>query len=646
MTDGKRKKYLGELLKEKGIITEDHVKYSLQVQKITKERVGEIFERLGFVTEHEVVITLAEQEGVEYIDLDGILPEEKILKLFNKNLCLNNLFLPMRVSEGSIEIATCNVSDPKLGQIIARQTGLPPILYISEKKKVVNAIHKFYYFLENPIEKLIETEVNLLAQDVEMARGMDNLVKYILHLAVKMRTTDIHIQPSWQETNISFRIDGVMTSVLSFPESLNRMVTTLKMKADMDIAEQRLPQDGRFSTTILNNDYDFRVSTVVSPQGENMVLRILPKESAIMGMQELGFFNEHIEVVDKLFREPFGIILLTGPTGSGKSTTLYAGIRCLNLIEKNVLTVEDPIEYDIPLLRQTQVNEKAGYNFANAIRYFLRHDPDVILVGEIRDPETAATAVTASTTGHMVLSTLHTNSALGAIPRLRDLGIRPYLIADSLLGVVSQRLVRKICNNCKESYKPSEWEKSYLKDSSITELYRGKGCEVCNGLGYFGRTLVYELLLVDRKLAILIEQEADMSRLFEGAKKSGFVDIFDVMIEKVKQGITSTQEAGRIMGHVRQESVDLELPQNNEFEVDEQEVVKEKADKMPGVIDHNDKFLKKSIDEFIHSMSESIDSIKVAGNVGGAEGLEKAASTYEALVKKGKEVQGFMAKYK
>jgi general secretion pathway protein E/type IV pilus assembly protein PilB len=271
-----------------------------------------------------------------------------------------------------------------------------------------------------------------------------------------------------------------------------------------------------------------------------------------MGMAQLGFFEEHIKIVEKMFNEPFGIILLTGPTGSGKSTTLYAGIRCLNLLEKNVITVEEPIEYDIPLLRQTQVNERAGYTFANAIRYFLRHDPDVILVGEIRDAETAATAITASTTGHLVLSTLHTNSAVGAMPRLKDLGIRSFLIGDSLIGVVSQRLVRRICNSCKESYDASDWEKSYLKDPSITELFRGTGCEVCNGSGYFGRTLVYELLTVDKELSRLIDQEADLSVISEKARESGFVDIFDITVEKVKQGITSVEEAIRILGHIRQ----------------------------------------------------------------------------------------------
>ena len=546
------KKYLGELLKEKDLITDEYIKYALQEQKITKEKLGEIFERHGFVTEYDVVLTLADQAGIPYIDADEILPEAYLLKMFNKNLCINNIFLPIRKTDNTVEVVTYNVSHDKVAQLISRQTGLVPKIFISERKKIINAINKFYYFLENPIEKLIQTEVNILSMDVEMARGMDNLIMHILHLAVKMRTTDIHIKPMKMSTNISFRVDGVMTPVLSLPVSLNRLVASFKMKAKMDIAEQRLPQDGRFTETILNNTYDFRVSTIITSQGENMVLRILPMEGTIIGLQQLGFFNEHVKVIEKMFNEPFGIILVTGPTGSGKSTTLYSGIRCLDLLGKNVITIEDPIEYEIPLLRQTQVNKKAGYTFVSAIRSFLRHDPDVILVGEIRDTETAATAVTASTTGHLVLSTLHTNSAIGAISRLRDLGIQPFLIADSLIGVLSQRLVRKICTACKESYIPSDLEKTYLHDSSLSILYRGKGCEVCNGSGYFGRTLVYELFTVNKDIAMYIEQESDLNLILEKSKQRGFVDIFEITAQKVKQGITTTEEAIRILGHVRQ----------------------------------------------------------------------------------------------
>ncbi len=551
MPEAQPRKPLGELLKEKGLIKENHIRYALQEQKITHERLGELFERLGFVTEHDVVTTLSEQSGVVYIDVDAILPEEAVLKMFNKNLCLNNQFLPIGRKDRNIEVATANVAAENLIQLISRQTGLVPTLYIAEYKKIINAINKFYYFLEHPVERLIANEISVLSQDKEMARGMENLVKHLLHLAIKMRATDIHIRPSAKSINISFRVDGVMTSVLSLPVTLNRLVASIKMRADMDIAEQRLPQDGRFTATILNNSYDFRVSTIVLPQGENMVMRILPMESAIMGLGQLGFLSEHIDHIKKIFNEPFGIILMTGPTGSGKSTSLYAGIRCLDLLEKNVLTVEEPIEYEIPLLRQTQVNEKAGYTFANAVRYFLRHDPDVILVGEIRDAETAATALTASTTGHLVLSTLHTNSALGAIPRLRDLGIPPFLIADSLIGVVSQRLVRKICLHCRTAYEPLQWEKVYLKKPDLAQLYKGQGCELCNQTGYFGRTLVYEFLTVNKELALMIEQGADISQLTHKFKNDGYVDIFDITSQKVIAGITTTEEAQRILGNVK-----------------------------------------------------------------------------------------------
>jgi len=549
----RQRKPLGELLKEKGIISESHIQFALQEQKITGERIGEVLERLCFVTEYDVITSLSEQEGIPYLDVDAVVPEDRLLKLFNKNFCINNNMLPLRVRDNAIEVAVASVADQKLTQAINRHSGLRPRYFLSEKNKIIDAIYKFYYFFENPIEKLIDNEVRLLAQDHEMARGMDNLIRYILHLAVKKRATDIHIRPMDKSINVSFRVDGVISSAFSMPINLARLITSIKMKADMDIAEQRIPQDGSFSETILNNEYDFRVSTVVSPEGENMVLRLLPTESTVMGMGQLGFFKEDIATVERIFNEPFGIVLLTGPTGSGKTTTLYAGIRSLDLLEKNVLTVEEPIEYHFPLLRQTQVNEKAGYTFANAIRYFLRHDPDVILVGEIRDAETAATAISASTTGHLVLSTLHSNSAIGAIPRLRDLGVRSFLIADSLLGVVSQRLVRKICQNCKEPYSPQDWERSYLRDTEIAELYRGRGCEVCGGSGYFGRTLVYEILVVDTEIAKLIGQEADLAVVAQKAREKGFKDIFQITSTKVKQGVTTTHEAMRVLGHIRQE---------------------------------------------------------------------------------------------
>ncbi|MFH2058218.1 MAG: GspE/PulE family protein [Pseudomonadota bacterium] len=552
MDEPKKNKPIGMLLQEKGIINEAHIQFALKEQKITKEMLGEVLERLSFATEMDVVSVLSKRGNVPYLDVDEVLPDEKLLKLFTKKLCLNNVFLPYNVDDRYADVAVSNFNDPKIGQMVSRNTGLTPRFYIAEKSKVINAINKFYYFLENPVEQAIESEIKLLSHDTEMIRGMDNLIKHILHLAVKMRATDIHLRPMEQTLNIGLRIDGVMQSVLAFPSSIGRLVSTLKMKADMDIAEQRLPQDGRFSESVLSNRYEFRVSTEVSPYGENMVLRVLPVGRSFLGLKELGFFDQDIARVKKMFNEPFGIILLTGPTGSGKSTTLYAGIRCLNLLEKNVLTVEDPIEVNMSLLRQTQVNEKAGYTFSTAIRHFLRHDPDVILVGEIRDPETAGTAISASSTGHLVLSTLHTNSAIGAIPRLRDLGIKSYMISDSLIGVVSQRLIRKICRSCKEEYTPEPWELDYLQDPTVTVLYRGKGCSLCNNSGYFGRTLVYEFLAIDRELSLMIEAETGLNEVTAKAKEKGFQDIFTITAEKTRMGVTSIEEAIRVIGNLKQ----------------------------------------------------------------------------------------------
>ncbi|MCP3876747.1 MAG: Flp pilus assembly complex ATPase component [Desulfobacteraceae bacterium] len=551
----KKSKPIGVLLKEKGLITEKHIEFALQEQKITKEIVGQVLERLGFITENDIVHVLSERENIPIINIDKQLPNESLLRRFNKIQCLKNVFLPIRTGDNHVDIAVNDVADQKISQLVARNIGLAPRLFLAEKTKIMDAVNQFYYFLENPIEKAIASEVRLISNDTEMARGMDTLINHILHLAVKMRATDIHIRPMEKSLNIGLRVDGVMQSVATFPAQVNRLISSIKMKADMDIAEQRVPQDGHFSATILNNSYDFRASTVIAPYGENMVLRVLPVGRAFMSLEELGFLKEDIELLRTMFNEPFGIILLTGPTGSGKSTTLYAGIKNLNLLEKNVITVEDPIEFVMPLLRQTQVNAKAGYNFSNAIRHFLRHDPDVILVGEIRDSETAVTAISASSTGHLVLSTLHTNSAIGAIPRLRDMGIRPFLIADSLVGVVSQRLVRQICPECKVEYEAQNWEKRYLKSSDIRVLYKGKGCDLCNGSGYFGRTLVYELLTIDNELSQLIDQKSEVSDIRRKAKEKGFRDIFHITVTKVKQGITTVEESMRVLGDLRQQNI-------------------------------------------------------------------------------------------
>ncbi|MEO5332209.1 MAG: GspE/PulE family protein [Magnetococcus sp. YQC-5] len=545
----KSTKQLGELLKEKGLITNTHIELALQDQKVTRERVGEILERLGFISQFDIATTIADQDGRKYVDVDQKRPSPASLRLFNINACLTHKFLPYFNDDKEAIVVTFSDDVEGLEKFISRSTGLKPRIRQGEKGKIINAIQYYYYFLENPVEKLIEKEIQLLYADRDGVRSLDSFVMHLLQLAVKARASDIHIRPMDLTISVAFRVDGVMRAQFALPLTFKRLISTLKMKSGMDIAEQRLPQDGSFSETILNNSFDFRVSSTICPYGENLVLRLLPTRGDFMGMRQLGVFEEDIELLTQIFNEPFGIVLLTGPTGSGKTTTLYAAVRRLNLTEKNILTVENPIEYRIPLIRQTQINIKAGYTFANAIRFFLRHDPDVIMVGEIRDQETAQTAVSASETGHLVLSTLHTNTALGAIPRLRSLGIPNFMLADSLVGVVSQRLVRKICPGCKEAYQPDADELAYLQDPEITTLWRGRGCEHCHQSGYMGRTLIYEILRSNRELAGMIGRDADLESMERSVIQAGFKNIFHTAVRKVKLGMTTVREVIRVLGH-------------------------------------------------------------------------------------------------
>ena len=545
----RQRKPIGELLKEKGLITDEYIGLALQDQRVTKERVGEILERLGFVSQYDVAQTISEQEGREYLDVEECLPANETLRLFNLNVCLTNHFLPLNHGDGRVRVVTATHDVEGLVRLISRQTGLEPEVYQGEKGKIANAVQHYYFFLDNPVESLLEREISALTADREEVRSPDNLINYLLQYAVKERASDIHIRPMDQSINVAFRVDGVMRPMFSLPPGLKRMTAALKMRAEMDIAEQRLPQDGSFTADILNTTYEIRGSTTVCPYGENMVMRLLPMRSDFLGLQQLGFFPEDMELLRRIFNEPYGIVLLTGPTGSGKSTTLYAAVRTLNLVQKHVITVENPIEYRVPLVRQTQVNVKANYTFANAIRYFLRHDPDVILVGEIRDQETATTALSASETGHLVLSTLHTNTAVGVIPRLRSLGVPSFQIAEALAGVVSQRLVRRICPSCKEPYEPEAWELEYLGRDDLETLYRGHGCEACGHSGYHGRTLVYEVLRPDADISARIGRDATMDALQESIDhRDDFVNIFQCAVRKVSLGETSVEEIVRVLG--------------------------------------------------------------------------------------------------
>lgn len=548
---------LGESLLNAELMNQNQMEFALQKQSVTGERLGELLVRLGIVSEFDLAKHLATQTGVEFIDVDIVpMPPADILRQFNQEYCLNRGFLPLSRdgNELIVVIGNANVQDVK--QAVSQRVGINCKIKQGEFSKVSQAIRHNYFFIDNPVDQLFLKEVSKIDKDSDQVLSPERLIDYLLHLAVLQRATDIHIQPEPKSLHISFRIDGVLQPIFAIPVTLKRLIAAIKRYAGMDISDQLRPQDGSFSTSILSMPFDIRVSTLISEYGENVVMRLLPSGMHVKGLNELGFFEEDLTTLNKMFVHPHGILLMTGPTGSGKSTTLHAGLRSKGMVGKNILTVEDPIEYKLPTICQTQVNRKAGYDFSNAIRQFLRHDPDVMLVGEIRDPETANAAITAAETGHLVLSTLHVNSVLGVVSRLQALDVPIQMIADSLVGVVNQRLARQICLNCKTEYQPNEEELTYFPQATTKiSLFMGEGCTHCKGTGYFGRIPLYEILYVDSELQEMIASNATRSELLRKLEAINFRSIEKMAIHQVLLGNTTLEEITRLLGNSLQRAI-------------------------------------------------------------------------------------------
>ncbi len=544
------KKPIGVLLKEQGLVTEQQIQFALAEQRATGEKLGECLTRLGIITDFELAMALSEQTGVPFIDVRSFTPDKEALRRIPAHIARSQKLLPLRLSDQGIEVATVDPYDPNVFQVILRATGLKAKLYVAPEGEIRKLVERYYYLIEHPIDDEITKAIKQLTSGAGIDVDLSRLTELILTSAVIQRATDVHVTPSDKSCRIMFRIDGVLEPRYVFPSRVHtKLITNLKVKAGMDISEQRKPQDGRMSFEFLGDIFDVRVSTVKTNFGENMVLRLLPsKGEALLNLAHLGFGQEQLRLVYELFSRPYGIVLITGPTGSGKTTTLYAALRNQNSIEKNIVTVEDPIEYQFLMIRQTQVNEKAGYNFASAIRTFLRQDPDVILVGEIRDRETASLATRAAITGHLVLSTLHTNSAIGALARLKDLGISPYLLSTSLSGIVAQRLVRKLCPYCKEASKITKEEANSLGLPLETQVYRAGSCSWCRNTGYMGRTVVSEILGFSETQLKLIARDEPLSEILAQAKSEGFTSIREHAARKVSEGITSPEEIRRVLG--------------------------------------------------------------------------------------------------
>lgn len=542
---------LGAALVNAGLVSAVAVDYVLQKQKIEKVPMGNLLVDLGFASANEVARQLAEQRGLRFVTADELPePDTAVAGFFNRALCLTYGFLPLYERDGLIEVVLGDAQPDAVTELVQRKLGKGCRFLQGEFDSVAQAIQQHYYFAEHPPARLIESEVRKLEADVDRAYSPARLLEHMLHLAVRERATDIHLAPTARSRSVLLRVDGVLRPVFALSPALDRLVVYVKLQADMDASEQRLPQDGSFTTQIMEHSFTIRVSTLISEFGERMVLRLLPERSNLDKLADLGFMQEDVAAMAKAFARPHGLILITGPTGSGKSTTLHAALRMQPLIERNVLTVEDPVEYRVPVACQTEVNRRAGYEFANAMRHFLRHDPDIILVGEIRDGETARAALDASSTGHLVLSTLHVGSIFGVMPRLKLLGVDSETIAENLVAVINQRLVRRICPHCSTPRAATEDERRWLGKvgHEATQVFHGVGCSHCRDTGYLGRLPVYEMLVVSRDLADAIASDATRAEIRQRALAGGMRPILTLARHRVLAGETTMEEILRAVG--------------------------------------------------------------------------------------------------
>jgi len=542
---------LGDLLVQKELVSAEEFDSCLAQSKEEGRRVGDILIDRGYLTEEQVYRVLAEQQGMDYVDLISTNTDQKFLQKFSVAVIEKNQIAPIGEDDEYITVAFKDPTDIDAQDVVQR-------MFTKKILKVVTAnpllIERFVHQLavkESISEILTEVRKEIVANnitDIDKATGVDKLVRLIMEQAIKSKASDIHIEPYENGAIVRNRIDGILTEAFSFePDIFPPLSSKAKLMANMDIAEKRKPQDGRITATILGKEYDFRVSTLPTTNGESLVMRILDKTKVLINIEDLGMHKDNLRKFTKALKQPFGIILVTGPTGSGKTTTLYSALNVVKGVDKKIITVEDPVEYTLSLIQQVQVNEKAGLTFANALRSILRQDPDDIMIGEIRDEETLRIAIQSALTGHLVLSTLHTNDAISAINRMTDMGMESYLLGSALTAVVAQRLVRRLCKSCKKEINiagiPTAILEQMEKDAKI---YKAHGCDKCFGTGYAGREMVSEVLPITEELSAAISRGAEMAELEKIAKATGYSTMFDDGMHKVYKGITTIEEVYRV----------------------------------------------------------------------------------------------------
>lgn len=560
------KRPLGALLVDRGILTQEELDRALEEQKRSgnQKLLGETLVELRLCTEEEIAETLAQTYGVPFAKISPKLCDAKCIALLPRDFLEKHQVLPLFLVENVLTVAVAEPANLFLQEEIERVAGFTVQLVAATTRAITNTLQGYLpkdqvFVIDEIIEEvtpedftLVETKLDDISSLERMAGDSPviKLVNYVIYSAVREGASDIHIEPEEGSLRVRFRIDGCLTERLRPPFRMHAAVASrIKIMAGLDIAERRVPQDGGIHVMMDKRPVDLRVSTMPARVGEKIVIRVIDNEKASVNLERLGFSYEMLKSWRKLLEQPNGIVLVTGPTGSGKSTSLYAALSELNSEDTNICTVEDPVEYQLSGINQFQVNEKAGFTFPGALRALLRQDPDVIMIGEIRDQETARLATQAALTGHLVFSTLHTNDSVSAITRLYNLGVEPYLVGATVMGVLAQRLIRKLCPTCRVPSDPTPNEKRAIERTggpAIDKVFRPKGCDQCRGLGYHGRVGIYELLVPDENMVDKISQGALLNELRQIAKDAGMLTLRHDGLEKVKAGITTLEEVYRV----------------------------------------------------------------------------------------------------
>lgn len=550
------KKRLGEILIDSGILTEQSLDKALELQKSLGLKLGEVLIKENFLNEQQILEAVKTQLDIPCIELNKINIRQDIINILPENLVRKYHVIPIDIINGQLMVAMDDPLNYYAIEDIRAVSGYITKTCLALKDSILENIDRYYGKSKavEAIQDYSKTYSHRKKADEENHEDMDEVsapvirfINTIIENALLNGASDIHIEPQEKDMRVRFRIDGILREIMTADqEMIEAVVSRIKIMADMNIAEKRIPQDGKINYRLKGKNLDLRISTVNTMWGEKVVMRLLDKSSFAPSIAALGFEKEELDKMNRIISKPHGIILVCGPTGSGKTTTLYSILNELNNVEKNIITIEDPVEYNFKSINQMQVNAKIGFTFATGLRAILRQDPDIIMVGEIRDSETAEISVRSALTGHLVLSTIHTNNSIGTITRLEDMEIKPFLLSSTIVGVIAQRLVRKICPNCAEEYTSDKHDLQLLGLDKTVSLKQGKGCSLCNGSGYKGRTAIFEVLEITKELKMLIDGNATESEIEQCATKNGMVFLRKACLNKVLQGVTTIDEMLRV----------------------------------------------------------------------------------------------------